>query len=184
MASWLIERGCSKQDRVAICLPKRIASVECILATLYAGAVYVPIDYTAPVARIKKIVTEAGAVRVITLPEIDADLKGEGIDPGIITSIDNINDLAATDFLTDGYDVVDPVDVSVDDFATFLYTSGSTDTPKGVTLSHNNVATFTRWVVEKYDLTSSDKLSSHAPFHFDLSTMDLYSAFMAGIKYL
>jgi amino acid adenylation domain-containing protein len=62
------------------------------------------------------------------------------------------------------------------DLAYILYTSGSTGTPKGVMLSHRNALAFVEWCAENIGVESSDRLSNHAPFHFDLSVFDLYLA--------
>jgi amino acid adenylation domain-containing protein len=76
--------------------------------------------------------------------------------------------------------VADPAPVArnaapaADDPAYILYTSGSTGTPKGVTLSHRHAAAFVDWCGEALDPTEADRFSSHAPFHFDLSILDLH----------
>lgn len=180
LAHWLSDNGVAKQDRVVVCLPKRIATVECILASMYAGAVYVPVDYTAPAERVMKIVVDSGASRVITLPRIKAALVDAGLDQARISVLENPDDIHATQAYLNGVTPAQAVQLESDDLAAILYTSGSTGQPKGVMLSHRNIAVFSRWVVDKFALGSADVLSSHAPFHFDLSTMDLYSTFMAG----
>ena len=60
--------------------------------------------------------------------------------------------------------------------AYILYTSGSTGTPKGVMLTHRNALSFVDWAVGEFALTRQDRLSNHAPLHFDLTIFDLFAA--------
>ncbi|HUG33490.1 MAG TPA: AMP-binding protein, partial [Anaerolineales bacterium] len=58
--------------------------------------------------------------------------------------------------------------------AYILYTSGSTGKPKGVMLTHENAISFIDWCSEVMLPQPEDRFSSHAPFHFDLSILDIY----------
>jgi amino acid adenylation domain-containing protein len=69
-----------------------------------------------------------------------------------------------------------PVAAGPDTLAYILYTSGSTGEPKGVMLSHANGLAFVEWAASEVGVGPDDRLSSHAPFHFDLSTFDLFAA--------
>jgi amino acid adenylation domain-containing protein len=60
------------------------------------------------------------------------------------------------------------------DLAYILYTSGSTGRPKGVMLSHDNAVSFVDWCSEVFAPKPNDRFTSHAPFHFDLSILDIY----------
>jgi amino acid adenylation domain-containing protein len=66
------------------------------------------------------------------------------------------------------------------DLAYILYTSGSTGTPKGIVHTHRSGMSFALWAAETYQLTSADRVSNHAPLHFDLSTFDFFAAAYAG----
>jgi non-ribosomal peptide synthetase component F len=47
-------------------------------------------------------------------------------------------------------------------------------------LSHRNCRVFTDWAVEAFGLTARDRVANQAPFHFDLSTFDLYATAAVG----
>ena len=68
------------------------------------------------------------------------------------------------------------------DIAYIMFTSGSTGDPKGVVITHANVAHFVEWAVRRFDLGRADRNSGHAPLHFDLSVFDLFGTFAAGAQ--
>ena len=93
-------------------------------------------------------------------------LPAEGLRPGALASVSP--------------EPVPRASIRPDDLAYILYTSGSTGRPKGVCISHANAMAFVDWAVEAIAARESDRFSSHAPFHFDLSVLDLYAAFSVG----
>ena len=66
------------------------------------------------------------------------------------------------------------------DLAYILYTSGSTGTPKGIMHTHRSGLSFAEWGAATYGLTAEDRVSNHAPLHFDLSTFDFFATAQAG----
>jgi non-ribosomal peptide synthetase component F len=66
------------------------------------------------------------------------------------------------------------IDPSLDDLAYILYTSGSTGKPKGVMLTNRAAISFVDWCSDAFGPDRKDRFSSHAPFHFDLSILDIY----------
>jgi amino acid adenylation domain-containing protein len=67
-----------------------------------------------------------------------------------------------------------------DDLAYILYTSGSTGKPKGVMLTHGSAQVFVDWCSAAFAPTPDDRFSNHAPFHFDLSVLDIYTPLKHG----
>src|SRR3546814_3013800 len=59
-------------------------------------------------------------------------------------------------------------------------TSGSTGRPKGVMHSHRTALSFVDWCSDEFAPRAEDRFSSHAPFHFDLSILDLYVSIKHG----
>ena len=70
------------------------------------------------------------------------------------------------------------------ELACILFTSGSTGVPKGVMISRNNISTFVNWTTNFFSIDEASRILSVAPFHFDLSLFDVFSAFGKKAKLL
>jgi L-proline---[L-prolyl-carrier protein] ligase len=171
LASTLAGRGVRDGDRVAVWLPKSVRAVAAMQAALRLGAAYVPIDPLGPVARAVRVVRDCAPRVVVTTAEWAIRLRQHGITAAMPypESLERV--LSVPDPGPGG----DP-----DDLAYILYTSGSTGTPKGVCLSHRNALAFVDWAVAEIGAQPADRFANHAPFHFDLSVLDLYAAFRVG----
>jgi amino acid adenylation domain-containing protein len=178
----LVHIGVRPGDRVGICLRKSIDSVASIFGILKAGAAYVPVDPTAPAARsayifgncsVKALITETGAAQKLEKTgQLPRDLglvllEGTGVAKFLEGAL-------LRQQQTDPAPIAATAVAAPDDLAYILYTSGSTGKPKGVMLSHRNGVSYVNWCSEIFRPTADDRFSSHAPFHFDLSILDLY----------
>ncbi len=182
-----VERG----DRVALLLPKCPEAVAAVWGVLRAGAAYVPIDVTAPPARAAYIVANCGVSAVIVSSDLPDHVRAVA---AAVPAARLVQVHGATPMARDGVTVVDvptcgrglplrtPSPANPKDLAYVLYTSGSTGQPKGVMVSHAAALGFIDWVMETYAIGPTDVLSSHAPLHFDLSTLDLFGAAAGGAR--
>jgi non-ribosomal peptide synthetase component F len=183
IASTLRESGVRIGDRVGVHLEKSVRTVASIYGVMRAGAAYVPIDPAAPAARSALIAADCEIKAIISDPGRIAALRE--VDPSVVAGGICIGEDTPAGFIgweeVERRDAVLPELQTVDaDLAYVLYTSGSTGMPKGVAISHRTSLTFIRWAYKTMRFRSEDVFSSHAPFHFDLSTLDLYGAAAAG----
>ena len=166
--------GVRPGDRVGIWAEKSTRVVGAMQGILRCGAAYVPVDPLSPAVRALSILSDCGVKAVVTTPD---RLETVG-------SIDSAPHLSTQDSLFAELlvDVAPPQCErgSKDDIAYILYTSGSTGKPKGVCISHRNALAFILWATEALGALATDRLSNHAPMHFDLSVLDLYVAIRAG----
>lgn len=195
VAAALRERGCRAGDRVCLLLPKTPRTIGAILGTLKAGCIYVPLDPESPVSRLASMIRKAtprvllvsdatgalerklaasGATSDVVLGRLDAGAAGQ--DPSVAGSPEAFT-LSDAD---GGTPDPPPAPVGPSDPAYILFTSGSTGMPKGVVITHGNVASLVEWAVRHFELGPDDRLSGHSPLCFDLSVLDIFGAFAAG----
>jgi amino acid adenylation domain-containing protein len=183
LAAFLRSRGVHPGDRVGLVVPKGIAAVSAIFGILKARAAYVPVDYTAPPERNRAILRDCH-VRAVFLDARCLKTLGEGtegIDPS--TTVVLLGGAAAEEAPEGAFKwdevLAHPIEAPTqtagqEDLAYILYTSGSTGVPKGVMLTQENAVSFVDWCSSEFHPTEEDRFSSHAPFHFDLSVLDIY----------
>lgn len=192
LARQLQESGCQRGDRVAFCIPKGIDAFIAQLGILKADASYVPLDTESPAARLSRIVNSCRPQAVLGVPQSAQLIRDVLQDstlavPPVIGSLANdqldlpVGPSAFTQGDTSLLDA-SPLNYrnTAEDLAHVLFTSGSTGTPKGVMITHTNVVAFVNWGVDYFGIEADDRVSGHAPLHFDLSTFDIYGAFAAG----
>ncbi|MDQ3090055.1 MAG: amino acid adenylation domain-containing protein [Actinomycetota bacterium] len=193
LAHLLIDLGVSRGDRVGLYLDKQLESLVGIYGVLEAGATYVPLDPQAPPVRLAYIARDCDIRVLLTGLEKAASWEELVAGGAPLESLVVLNDecqgttgapagvsLLGAAALTAQPEAAPRVHVGEDHLAYILYTSGSTGNPKGVMLSHRNALAFVDWAVERLDVRPEDRLSSHAPLHFDLSVFDLFAAAEAG----
>jgi len=185
----LVALGVQPGDRVGIFLRKSIDTVASVFGILKAGAAYVPVDPTAPASRNAYILGNCAVKVAITEKRFEAALRAKLAEENANPTLIVIDEAGGGHGLRGALDALDaagtaPTAATVhpdgDALAYILYTSGSTGRPKGVMLTHENATSFVDWCSHTFAPVPDDVFSSHAPFHFDLSILDIYTPLKHG----
>ena len=170
VARVLLDEGVASGDRVGMYLEKSAEALIGIYGVLKAGAAYVPLDPAAPASRLSAIARDCGIACLLCGAEQATRSSELGVERQIpLDSRGPVEDESPP-----------PVRIAADDLAYILYTSGSTGRPKGVMHSHASGLAFAGWAARQFGLRAQDRLSGHAPLHFDLSIFDVFAASQAG----
>lgn len=162
------------RDRtVGITLDKGPAQVAAAYGVLMAGGAYLPVGPQLPALRRERILTDAGAVAVVTDAGTDARLEWPQDLPRVLTEPPSGTTATPGDAVQAG--PADPADL-----AYVLYTSGSTGTPKGVMIEHRAALNTVADINERFGIGPTDRLFGLADLGFDLSVHDLFGTFAAG----
>jgi malonyl-CoA/methylmalonyl-CoA synthetase len=166
IANVLVANGVKPGDRVAAQTEKSVPGLVLYLATVRAGAVYLPLNTAYTLNELEYFITDAEPSLVVCDPS-----KAEGI--GAIAakvgakvmtlgadgkgSLTDAAAKASSDFTT--------VARADDDLAAILYTSGTTGRSKGAMLTHDNLASNSLSLVGYWRFTDKDVLIHALPIY-------------------
>src|SRR5215470_670055 len=197
LARQLRAAGCVRGDRVCFLTPKSPAAIISELGILKADCIYAPLDPSSPAPRLAKIVAAckprcvliaggAGSwAQLLRDTLAEANLSAAPIigslgpetpptpDLKISFSLNDLNCFSSAPLDYRGHGA---------DTAHILFTSGSTGSPKGVQITHNNALRFIEWATRYFGANAEDHISCQPPLHFDLSTFDIYATLGAGAQ--
>ncbi len=156
LARGLIARGVSTGDRVALCCINSPWFVVSYFAVLKAGAIVVPVNLLLHAEEIQFVLEDSGARAIIYHEVVDKVVAA--VRPRLAVAIDAIAIGPTAIAGAVAYDdvvahhapdaVCVEVEAPVDTVAALLYTGGTTGTPKGVMLTHDNLLTNVAAVTE------------------------------------
>lgn len=169
------ERGLFKKP-IAVMMEKGARTVAAFLGVALSGNYYTVIDTKMPQSRIEKILETFEPSAILTdrknirkAQELNRDyLVYEDLISRSISEENKAAVLAAENKIIDT------------DILYVLFTSGSTGIPKGVIITHRSVIDYTEWVAETFHFDHTTVIGNQAPFYFDNSVLDIYSAIRNG----
>lgn len=160
---------------VVVYLEKGADALSAFLGILYAGGFYSLLNPELPHSRLEQIQSVLQAEVVITNEELLP--SAQALFPAAtIATVETLQaaelDLTALEKVRRWAIDTDPVYIN--------FTSGSTGTPKGIVVSHRSILDFIHCFTATFSITDTDIIANQAPFDFDVSVKDIYSALKTG----
>jgi amino acid adenylation domain-containing protein len=168
----LADRGIGPGDRVAITGSRSAAIVAAMLATVYLGATYVPLDADYPVKRLEYMKTDSGAKMLLFAdrePEFASGVQSSRIPPPPGRPTASTADEAAMARRSCQAEL--PVYV--------IYTSGSTGLPKGVALPHRCIDNMAEWQ-RSHSVRPDLRTAQFTPLNFDVWFQEVLGTLCGG----
>jgi acyl-CoA ligase (AMP-forming) (exosortase A-associated) len=191
-ANGILALGIGRAERVGIYLDKRPEAVVASFGASAAGAVFVPINPLLKAEQVAYILRDCNVRVLVTSAERLTLLEG------VLASCPDLKRVILVGTRANetsrygipivewgevldapsrgGYRVIDQ------DMVAIFYTSGSTDKPKGVVLSHRNMVMGAMSVADYLENNSDDVLLAALPLSFDAGFSQLTTAFWAGAR--
>jgi D-alanine--poly(phosphoribitol) ligase subunit 1 len=166
IASFIKQKNTS-YPKVAIYLPQGSESYAAMIATLYSGGFYTPINLNAPLNRQFEILNQFQPDFVISKYNLFKPLSKKY--PNIkLVDIDNL-DVKEVSWFEKHHEL-----------AYVIFTSGSSGEPKGVMIPRAALNHYIQWSIREMNISNLDRWSQHPNIAFDLSVLDIYGALCGG----
>ena len=178
LANHLRSIGVGPDALVALCVERSLEMLVGILAVLKAGGAYVPLDPAYPQERLKFMLGDCGASVLLTQSHLPP--LGE-----VSESVRVVNLDAGWDEIARESVKAPEVELLPENPAYVIYTSGSTGSPKGVQITHRNLAQSTSARLDYYRSETSKQKSAEtflllSSFAFDSSVAVIFHALCSG----
>ncbi len=185
-ACWLQNQGLKKGDRVVLLLPKSLEFIFSHLATLFAGAISVPLNPDCSENELRYYLSDIESSLLITDAERWAKVqKISEEERGKVILLDDSSPEGWEPFFQElrrmTYKNPQVISFSPQDVALIIYTSGSTGKPKGAMITHQNIISNLRTLKEIWAWTEKDVLLHILPlFHIHGLVLNLWSPLLNG----
>ena len=181
IANELTLSGAKPGDHISVSIPPSPEALCAILAVVWIGGAYVPINVNQPIERRRLIYKQAEIRYCLSTKNSNALAVEECVNiivPSVLSSaqMELLNHNNSNEYTTKQL----PYPSKADDTAYIIFTSGSTGTPKGVEIAHGSAVNTIDDIIERFDICEVDRAIGISALDFDLSVFDLFGMLSAG----
>jgi amino acid adenylation domain-containing protein len=169
LALRLAEQGVGPGQVIALCMPRSAEQVLAMLACWQRGATCLFLDPAQPVQRLQQLLENSAASLLLSLAEA----------PALNGALAHLH-LSAADLAAPAPRQPVPSLSQPEQAAYLIYTSGSTGQPKGVLVSHANLAHYAAAVSQRLQARAASRWATLATVAADLGLTCVFAALHAG----
>ncbi|MBI4689584.1 MAG: AMP-binding protein [Nitrospirae bacterium] len=163
VASYLINSGINKSDRIAIISENRPEWCISFMGIVMAGGIAVPIDSQMNPEAIANLLADSGTRLIFHSSKTEGNVREAIKSPHGITQV-NFDSPDFEDICKIKKDIRFS-ETDIEDTASIIYTSGTTGIPKGVVLTHRNFCSDAEAIIKANVVTERDNVLSILPLH-------------------
>ncbi|HEU0079664.1 MAG TPA: amino acid adenylation domain-containing protein, partial [Longimicrobiaceae bacterium] len=169
LARHLLARGVGPDARVGLCVERSLEMVVGVLATIRAGAAYVPLDPAYPAERLAYMLDDSGCRVLLTQERLLGRLPPHAAET------------VCLDWpLEEAGPGAPGAEVSPDHLAYVIYTSGSTGRPKGVAMTQRPLLNLIEWQLREWNHRPAARTLQFSSISFDVSFQEMFSTWGSG----
>lgn len=177
IASAIIAKSVRRGEPIGVYMEKGVHAVSAFFGIVYAGGFYAMLNTELPAQRLCQIQSVMKANLILTTDDLVTQAT-ELFPEAEIISVSNLKDQEIKEV-----ELCCIRKQSIDTDPLYInFTSGSTGIPKGIVVSHRSVIDFIDCFTELFGITDNDVIANQAPFDFDVSVKDIYSAIKTGAE--
>ncbi|MGL4557440.1 MAG: malonate--CoA ligase [Afipia sp.] len=165
-ANVIVSRGVKPGDRVAAQTEKSVEALVLYLATVRAGAVFLPLNTAYTLNELDYFIGDAEPSLIVCDPSKADGIRALAAKSGArIETLDADGKGSLSDGAANASAEFATVPRAGDDLAAILYTSGTTGRSKGAMLTHDNLASNSHSLVDYWRFTQDDVLIHALPIY-------------------